>query len=210
MMKPLPSVSQAYAFLIQEEKHREIQASTQFIFESAAMNVVSNQSQSKSESKKHIVCSHRKKTGHLASKCYRLVGFPKDFKFAKGKNIAAAVLGENEKSTDSVNECQGKSVTGLPGFIQEQYARLLMLVNSPHNGSKSNTEAGPSQGYSSTNFTGILFGSSCNASGKCICCNCTSTADLPWIIDTGASDHMCHAPKLFTQTRNLITLYHII
>ena len=37
MMKPLPSISQAYALLSQEEKQREVHASSQFINESASM-----------------------------------------------------------------------------------------------------------------------------------------------------------------------------
>ncbi|XP_022030833.1 uncharacterized protein LOC110931759 [Helianthus annuus] len=39
MMKPIPSIRQAYAQLVQDEKQREIHASTQFVSESAAMNV---------------------------------------------------------------------------------------------------------------------------------------------------------------------------
>lgn len=85
MMSPLPSISQAYALIIQEEKQREIHVSSQFISESASMVAMNNQFKDRSDSKQTVICSHCKKPGHPASKCYRLIGFPKDFKFTKGK-----------------------------------------------------------------------------------------------------------------------------
>lgn len=36
--------------------------------------------------KKDVICSHCNKIGHPKEKCYRLNGFPEDFKFNKGKN----------------------------------------------------------------------------------------------------------------------------
>lgn len=38
MMKPLPSVAQAYALLIQDEKQREVHSVSHFLPESASMN----------------------------------------------------------------------------------------------------------------------------------------------------------------------------
>ncbi|XP_076918297.1 uncharacterized protein LOC143578693 [Bidens hawaiensis] len=87
MMQPLPSINQAYALLIQDEKQREIHSSVMFPSNSASMNV-NSQAQSNQYDrydKKSDICSNCKRTGHHASKCYRLIGFPKDFKFTKSK-----------------------------------------------------------------------------------------------------------------------------
>ncbi|XP_070005311.1 uncharacterized protein [Nicotiana sylvestris] len=43
----------------------------------------------------------KKKPGHLIDKCYKLHGFPPNFKFTKGKRIAANVTTECEFSNDS-------------------------------------------------------------------------------------------------------------
>lgn len=37
------------------------------------------------EKRQEVVCSHRGKKGHKREKCYRLVGFPVNFKFTKGR-----------------------------------------------------------------------------------------------------------------------------
>ena len=51
-------------------------------------NIQYDQSQKQKFDGKRIICNHCKKPGHIASKCYRLIGFPKDFKFTKNKRFA--------------------------------------------------------------------------------------------------------------------------
>ncbi|XP_042757679.1 uncharacterized protein LOC122197535 [Lactuca sativa] len=102
MMKPLPTVSQTYALLIQDENQREIHSASIFSMDFASMNAKFGNNFSKAtnyESKKSIVCTHCKKSGHLVNKCYRLVGFPKEFKFTKGKSVAG-----NVSSTQTNND----------------------------------------------------------------------------------------------------------
>lgn len=104
MMQPLPTIGQAYSFLVQDEKQREIHASSQFLTDSVSVNASSSrghfQGQSQgghiggSDERKSVICSNCKKPGHPASKCYRLIGFPKDFKFTKFKRITANVYGD--------------------------------------------------------------------------------------------------------------------
>jgi len=38
----------------------------------------------------NLFCDHCKKTGHIKEKCYKLHGFPPDFKFTKEKNAGTA------------------------------------------------------------------------------------------------------------------------
>lgn len=98
MMKPLPSINEAYSLLMHDEKQREIHAYSQFLHESASMNANARfqmSQSSQSDSKKNVMCSHCKKPGHHVSKCYRLVGFPKDFKFTKPRKFTANVQTEH-------------------------------------------------------------------------------------------------------------------
>ncbi|KAI3713165.1 hypothetical protein L1987_71738 [Smallanthus sonchifolius] len=116
-MKPIPSINEAYAFLIQDEKQRELHSSAQFIPQNASMNA-SVKVPKNSSARKGSVCSHCKKPGHDASKCYRLIGFPKDFKF-------------KPKATANVVSDAGVTIptSGAPNALSfEQYNKLLQLL----------------------------------------------------------------------------------
>lgn len=98
-MKPLPIASQSYALLMQDEKLRDVHFPSNFIFESTWLNVSINVNSGSNgnnfkenyENRKHLSCIFCKKSGHIANKCYRLVGFPKDFKFTKTRNATTNV-----------------------------------------------------------------------------------------------------------------------
>ncbi|VFQ81596.1 unnamed protein product [Cuscuta campestris] len=101
VMRPLPSVSTAYGMIIHEEKQREIQGNTQFMPEHASLNANSQASyKGKYDDKRNLTCEHCKKRGHTANKCYRIVGFPKDFRFTKSKRVAAGALSGGECEVD--------------------------------------------------------------------------------------------------------------
>ncbi|EEF28007.1 conserved hypothetical protein [Ricinus communis] len=78
IMKPFPTINQAYNMVIREEKQRSLLASPQNFHESAAMAV--------KKSISDLYCTQCWKSGHLKDKCYKIIGFPPDFKFTKGKN----------------------------------------------------------------------------------------------------------------------------
>ncbi|XP_070047351.1 uncharacterized protein [Nicotiana tomentosiformis] len=110
MMNPLPSIAQAFSILIQEEKQREVMPSNHLMMESASMNVSglanpvfrTNYAQQRNttgnnsyrgsypSNRSHLFCDYCKKQGHTKDKCYKLHGFPQDFKFTKGKSTASA------------------------------------------------------------------------------------------------------------------------
>lgn len=113
MMNPLPTIAQGFSILIQEEKQREVRAPNKSISESTFLNVGAqnarrnqfrtnyNQHQNvgasgnqsyrtnKSQMSKssQFFCDYCKRQGHIKEKCYRLHGFPADFKFTKGRNV---------------------------------------------------------------------------------------------------------------------------
>ncbi|CAH1442092.1 unnamed protein product [Lactuca virosa] len=80
----------------------------------------------------HTFC---KKSGHTATKCYRLIGFPKDFKFTKNKNVAAHVsgfqpIGENEsKETVHITSQQLQRNHSMQELTNEQYHQLCSLLS---------------------------------------------------------------------------------
>ncbi|XP_022017416.1 uncharacterized protein LOC110917105 [Helianthus annuus] len=161
MMQPLPSLNQAYSLVIQDEKQREIHAASMFHSESASMNVSSqihSTQYSRYDNKKSIICSNCKKNGHHASKCYRLIGFPKDFKFTKSRRGAANMVGDekdlsNQEFTNPFlsNDLQENAPTG-PSITVQQYNELMQLLQRTQLNKESNAQ--PTTSLSYANFAG--------------------------------------------------------
>ncbi|XP_074377288.1 uncharacterized protein LOC141718806 [Apium graveolens] len=175
MSSPLPSIGQVYNILLQEESQREIQSGAHFMSDSASL-AVNTKFQSGSsqgfrrkfnfESKKSILhCNYCKKPGHLIDKCYKLHGFPADFKFTKPKRMVAHV------EVADTNNNNGVSSPGTPSAL------LVSDSNAP----------------SSVNFAGNSAHTACLINSNYI----------TWIIDSGASDHMCAHKSLFSSINPL-------
>ncbi|XP_060202806.1 uncharacterized protein LOC132631224 [Lycium barbarum] len=106
MMDPLPTVGSAYSLLIQNEKQREVHMEAH---PSQAAFMVTNQKYNNSGLKFNnnyqqkyggndgkfkgnfekqnsgMYCTNCKMTNHNTNKCYRLIGFPPDFKFTRNR-----------------------------------------------------------------------------------------------------------------------------
>lgn len=147
MINPLPSVSQAYYVLIQEEKQREIRSSVQFGQDSASFNVNVNvnvnqntpsqyqfqNQKNRNEDRKPLICNYCKKPGHPQSKCYKLHGYLNNNnngyqnKFNKGKRVAAMVnTGGQDLVTGDDSHMNEHKV--LPRISSEQIDQLMTLL----------------------------------------------------------------------------------
>jgi hypothetical protein len=176
MMNPLPSVNKAYNLLLQDEKQREIHSPGQIFPEIASMHV-----QAKYNESRKIICNHCKKPGHTAAKCYRLIGFPKDFKFTKSKH-ANACFHDTNHSLSSVDE-----MTSGTSLTSEQCQQLVQFLQHTKLNS-GNTTAGNTEinEIRQANFAGIMA-----------CSSLSCHRNFTWIIDTGANEHMCFDKQLF-------------
>ncbi|XP_070007858.1 uncharacterized protein [Nicotiana sylvestris] len=90
MMKPLPSMAQAFSLLIQEEKQREFKPNSQLNLDSTSLHVnASLQHPSpfgaknfkthytdNNNNKGRLFCDYCKRPGHTKEKCYKLHGYP--------------------------------------------------------------------------------------------------------------------------------------
>ncbi|XP_049361514.1 uncharacterized protein LOC125826237 [Solanum verrucosum] len=76
---------------------------------------------SRPSSKSNLFCDYCKKTGHIREKCYRLHGFPPDFKFTKGRNARTAA-NANGFSEDMLGDTfeKGHDVGKGKGKLHEQ------------------------------------------------------------------------------------------
>lgn len=184
MGTPLPTSGQAYNILQQEEYQREIHSGAHFLNESASLNASSSNyatqgSSSSNFQKRHgndqkkssMFCSYCKKPGHLIDKCFRIQGFPPDFKFTKSKRVAAQAE-ISEQSAPLTTLSPHSTSTQQSGILSpEMVSQIMNMIKSVQ----------LTDLPSSANFAG-------NTLHTCFSTN----HHITWIIDRAASDHMCH------------------
>ncbi|XP_019230465.1 PREDICTED: uncharacterized protein LOC109211384 [Nicotiana attenuata] len=105
-----------------------------------------------------------KKPGHTIEKCYKLHGFPPNFKFTKGKKFGTAASAEGQTSEPSAMYPPTDQSSLIPGSQP-----VLM---------------------GSANFAGSTSSLPVCLNGSSTLCMLTSVAGRVWIVDSGATDHM--------------------
>ena len=138
------------------------------------------------------MCSHCNVSGHTVEKCYKLHGYPPGHKLYKGR-VASLFANQAVLSTSPNKEevSEEKMV-----FTKEQYHHLMSLIQP-----KSLLTATPTANLTSFNSKNSATPS--KMSGKIIFYNDISADFLkpnsvPWIIDSGATDHMVCSHSFFT------------
>ncbi|XP_019227913.1 PREDICTED: uncharacterized protein LOC109209160 [Nicotiana attenuata] len=184
MIKPFPSVSTVYSILLSDEKQRQVSTSPQFLPTSASFNAG--------------------KPGHTIDKCYKLHGYPSNFKFTKGtasRKVAAHVelnspspfvnvISYSDKPSESSNAPM------ISGLTQDQVSQLMMLLQHSHVSADSSST--PTL-MASANFAGKLLSESISLKS----CMFSQVDSFVWIIDSGASDHMTSHKELLFNLRTL-------
>lgn len=188
MMKPLPSVFSAYSMILEEKRQCDIHLSSHINPEAIAMIATSDQKKVNTI----ITCDHCKKTIHTKSQCYRLHGFPVNFKLTKLKRDYSKAYVHNVTMDSS------------PCFTQEQYQQLLQLLNTNSISSINSSQV------NSTIVDGAMNDNGTSLSHKHFAANIIDASlflhkNFSWIIDYGSSNHMCFSQSIFT---SMIKLDH--
>lgn len=225
LMNPLPSIAHAFSILIQEEKQREIRTNNHLIMESTSLNVngpgnnrfrTSYNPQGNTagqntyrptlqSNRSKLFCDYCKKQGHTKEKCYKLHGFPQDFKFIRGRNAgsAANVHGQCEEMQVCGNEdaeCRNQN-QNLQSLTSQQYNQLLNLLENFKVNCATEDPNMITSGV--VKFSGILACCTYREIAATTMCKCSSSiADL-WILDSGATNHMTYRKSFLTNIRTL-------
>ncbi|KAF5481751.1 hypothetical protein F2P56_002380 [Juglans regia] len=124
IMSPMPSLDKAFPLILQEERQRQARVAILPAAESCALAASHNQTKKKDKS--DLTCYNCGKAGHTKDKCYRLIGFPPDFKFTKTKQ------GNNHSANQTTSHLSNGSATepAQLALSQAQIQQLMFLANS--------------------------------------------------------------------------------
>lgn len=178
MQMPLPNLSAAFRMFSQEERHQEISVSNTESMAFLADNkrnfnnkpTCGNFLKQPGVLKKpsKYYRTHCKMSGHSLERCFKINGYPPGFKAGKGKRVAAIV------SSGPQEEVNANSP-----ITMAQYSQLMALLGpQPTPVTKENTE------------TALLAGKFCFLT--------ENATKFNWLIDSGATDHICSDIKMFS------------
>lgn len=211
MMSPLPSLSQAFSLVKQDEKQKQGTYNPHTFVANVKSNPVST-SQGGSQSGKSsgpanqnnrssLKCSHCNKEGHTREQCYKLIGYP-DKKKGKPKNATSGfrtlpqqnfAASQTSQTTPVIAaHVANQSTTDIPSLeqLQSQVSHMnnLMLLMMNQKGSHNSPED-----------------HMISMAGMAYSFHTTSQVEMShlWIIDTGASHHMCCHLESLTNIKSL-------
>jgi len=206
-----------FSLLLQEERQREISSTEDILNHNTAalagkaIFTTPNRFGKPAMRKDRPTCTHCGILGHTVEKCYKLHGFPPGFKFTKTKTSQ-----QYNPSGHSANQVQEyeylPSFTPQFPFTQEQCQKLLTLINPSASASDTVSAhqvcASPAnQDHLFSKMTGTHVINSVpilNTKHSVFYSSHTfkvaseNVQKNSWIIDTGATDHMCNSISCFT------------
>lgn len=218
MKKTLPSLSEVYNMIDQDETQRSARISTAPGMDSSAFVVSHQSSQNGStggtqfQMKERPVCTYCSRVGHVEDTCYKKHGYPTSFKskqkFVKPPSSVLANVAVGSMSEDSPMP----NATGSNDLTTSQIQQLVSFLSSklqppstpaqPEVHSVS-VSSDPSSSSTVCPISGNFYPSIiCSFAGidRPYVCSLDSniTAIQTWVIDTGATNHICHDKHSFS------------
>nr|XP_016483383.1 PREDICTED: uncharacterized protein LOC107804081 [Nicotiana tabacum] len=229
VMSPLPNMDHTYSILLQDESQREIFVSPQYPTDGASFmvgpqgkfnqrnniqkswgtpqkqgNIQNMQQKFKKKAKynPNVSCSHCMRTWHVRADCYRLIGFLDDFQFIKSTNYQSAIKGNavvaGQEGEEKNNTCSEGNISSQNQFFsKEQGSELVNIIKQVQIGSAAATTL-----EINANAVAVTI---LKYTGTCLAVFNTKT----WIIDSGASEHMCFDANSFLSLTPLPAPLHI-
>ncbi|XP_075101656.1 uncharacterized protein LOC142177092 [Nicotiana tabacum] len=178
MMKPVPSVTQAYAMLVSDESQRTIAAISGILgplhnvhaghYESTIFYSAKPTGGQKFRKNYNIQCEFCKLKGHSKENCYKIIGYPSDYKYKK--------KGGAPTTASNAYNVLSKTNNIVKNSTPQMYVTTGCTPEVPH----MHTSEGNTRG---NGISTALF----------------ATDNIQeWIIDTGATDHMVSDLSLLT------------
>lgn len=129
------------------------------------------------------ICSNYGIKGHVVDKCYKLHGYPPSYKFGNSNTTQnTKVVAENDKQPE--NSGKPNQLAFFASLNADQYSQLMSMLQS-HLGSSIS----PNTQKTEVNHIAVT----------CLSINSASDTKFlkKWVIDSGASSHICCKQSLF-------------
>ncbi|XP_019223790.1 PREDICTED: uncharacterized protein LOC109205534 [Nicotiana attenuata] len=168
------------------------------------MQKFANQSQRNTTSKPkrqrfnpNVSCTHCKKIGHTVADCYRIIRFPEDFEFTNAKGNQNQIRGNRVLTGDQSDYATGSYNEVLNHHLsKDQFSQLIQMIKQV-----KVSDGGNSSEINASAVAGTIH----KYAGSCFSVFNTNV----WIIDSGASEHMCFDSNVFISLDPLPTPLHI-
>ncbi|KAF7842217.1 uncharacterized protein G2W53_004515 [Senna tora] len=209
-LDPLPTVNKAFAMVVTDEAQREINMTYSGVAESSnAMMVKSSQGKNdpigfkrKDQNKKDKFCDHCNMNGHTKETCFKIHGYPEWFKELgekKGGKKQIANMATKDAATPEAPSCQEDDsaakgdLSNVVSYILKEVQRLGKARNVPGKEDQ-------------VNFANLY-----EFAGNTLIRKPKNFTFNHWIIDTGATTHMCSNIALMhdVQTINYLKTVHL-
>lgn len=212
LMDPIPSVNKIFSLIIQEERQTNIgNSSTPTLAFNTRVNTSSNINHNsnnmsnnnkpksnppyKSFRKDSPFCMHCNKTGHTQEKCYRLHGFPPGYRNSNSSSpqprVNSVDVDQNSVNQETFSSNPNSNTDVLTGLTQQQCEGLIALLSGK---------------IASANMVTHSTSSFENLAGKyrILSFNSGEYVSNVWILDSGATRHICNNKSVFTNMRGII------
>ncbi|KAL5576834.1 hypothetical protein UlMin_018533 [Ulmus minor] len=191
MQDPFPPINKVFSLVVQEERQRGLTSSS--LSDSASFAIHAGNSaylrgKYDNRQSEKPTCSHCGYVGHTIDKCYKLHGYPPGFRFKNGTtptnvNRFSSSSSSNISATPMTNQASlmsdkaDDSSDPVSSLSPSQCQQLIAMLSTQL---ISTTPVNNEQPVIS-NFTGTF----------------PSISSRTWILDTGATHHVCHDRALF-------------
>ncbi|KAI3500537.1 hypothetical protein L1887_36359 [Cichorium endivia] len=182
MQEQLPSVQSAFATISREESLKNSSSVANINKIQNSVFVAKTPDFKKKNGKNvNLVCKHCNMKGHTIERCYKLIGFPKDFK-PRNENTFQNKSNANIVTSDPSVPSLSDNKTTMQ-FTSEQMSKILGLINEKCSGEDV-----------SANMAGMSV-----MSNMVYACNSVETSlnCRDWVVDSGATQHMTGSFKNF-------------
>ena len=203
LMDPVPSLNRVFSMILTQERQNRLGFVDDTTADVNAVDTRKGQGRGRSStsmnsgrgSGKH--CTFCGRPGHTVDVCFKKHGYPPGSRSREAATVHNVVGNEDDDKDD--DEVRSVTQSMLPRLTEQQCQRLMTLLQDPVMADAPVATAHVS--VTPPQVTQTLMSQS--GSGNFMPTHLSSRPDGPWILDSGASDHICFSLAHFVNYKRI-------